>query len=193
MSILGKAIVNPLGGPTKPWKPWYGYLFVCVLIVSAGLYVYQRVNGGPVVPTSTDPVAVYENAKLARERQTRVPEPADDAPPIDAVMLADVAKRALTFIENTSIALPDVEAFSGDAIAMAAWIEEHDATVRATVIEDPSTDEIAGYLANNIPIVVPVQFADEPLEHWVVLDVSSQDAVLTAMVGNRIVIVEKSI
>jgi hypothetical protein len=189
MSVLSALIKNPLDGEQKPWKPWYGYFFLAVLVVSGGLYVYQRVNGGPIVPTFTDPATVYENAKAARERQESAAAAEDEA--VDAA-LSDVAKAALALIESTPIALPDTESFSGDAVELAAWIEQNDATLHATVIEDPSTEEIEAYLLQNVPVLVSVMSEEETRERWVVLDALSRDVVLTAMVGNRIVIVERA-
>jgi hypothetical protein len=101
MSILGALIKNPLDGETKPWKPWYGYLFLAVLVVSGGLYVYQRMNGGPVVPTYTDPSTVYENAKAALERQQVVS--VEEAPVITEEVLSDVAKAALAIIQEAPL------------------------------------------------------------------------------------------
>jgi len=190
MSVLNALIKNPLDGEQRPWKPWYGYLFLFILVVCAGLYVHQRMNGGPLIPTLSDPATVYENAKAARERQQEVAmDEAQDAR--TDVALSDVAKAALAILENARIVLPDVESFSGDAVELATWIEQADVTVNATVIEDPSTDEITAYLAQGIVVVVPVVFPEDVAEHWVVLDETSADAVMSAMVGNRVVIIER--
>lgn len=189
MSILGTLIANPLDGEKKPWKPWYGYLFLVMLVVGGGLYVYQRVNGGPVVPTFTDPATVYENAKAARERQEQGASGEAEGASTDE-MLSDIAKAALDIIEETPIIVPNAEDLNGDAVEVAAWIEANHAALNATVIEDPSADEIAAYLAEGIPVYVPVIFTDEAEEHWVMLDAASQPAVLEVMIGNRVVIVE---
>ncbi len=188
MSVLNALINNPLNWEQKPWKPWYGHLLIAILVVSGGLYVYQRVNGGPIVPTFTDPATVYENAKAARERQEAVRTEVLDERTEEA--LSEVAKTALALMKETPIALPDTENFSGDAVEMATWIEKSDATLRTTVIEDPSADEIETYLSQNVSILVLVMFEAETFAHWVVLDAASKSAVIDAMVGNRIVIVE---
>lgn len=67
--ILKSIIKNPLDGPKKPWKPWYGYLFLVIGVVCLGLYGYERINGGPLVPTMAVPSQVYANAKAALEHQ----------------------------------------------------------------------------------------------------------------------------
>lgn len=189
MSMLSSLVKNPLDGEQKPWRPRYGYLFLVVLVVSGGLYVYQRVHGGPAVPTSTDPATVYENAKAARERQEQSARSEAQDTNTEAA-LSDIAKAALALIEQTPIVLPDIERFSGDAVELAAWIEQIDVALIATVIEDPSSDEITSYLSREIPVLVSVIFIGEMSEHWVVLDESSRVTALDAMIGNRIVIVE---
>lgn len=70
---------NPLDGKKQPWKPFYGYLMIAVILASGGLYVYQRLHGGPVVPTSSVPSVQYKNAKEALERQA-APNPASPKP-----------------------------------------------------------------------------------------------------------------
>ncbi len=187
--LLKALIKNPLDGEQKPWKPWYGYFLLAVLVVSGGLYVYQRVNGGPVVPTFTDPATVYENAKTARERQTLAAVVHDEA--IDAA-LSDVARAALALMETAPIVLPDIESFSGDAVEMATWIEQTDVALNATVIEDPSIEEIETYVLQHVPVLIPVMFEEEIAQHWVVLDASSRDVVMLAMVGRYIVIVMRT-
>lgn len=102
--LIKSLIQNPLDGKKKPWKNSYGYLMIAVILVSAGLYVYQRVHGGPVVPTSTVPSVVYQNAKEALEHQA-APDPAPAAsattPTSDEATQAEldaVAKAALDAI-----------------------------------------------------------------------------------------------
>jgi hypothetical protein len=269
MSILSMLVANPLDGGKKPWKPWYGYLMLGVLAVSIGLYVYQRVNGGPVIPTFTDPATLYENAKAAREQQVFVPE--TDTAALDAA-LADVAKAALEIIaeplpESADLAMPFMTQAPGgvwddahidaseeacllmvqefliptspvgfidamiadqqtralpaqfNAIEFATFIEEYDATLNATVIEDPSIEEIKAYLAKGIPVMVPVNgnLLENPFyiakglpQHWIVLRgydvenflvndpgtrrgekyVYAQSKVMGAMLEGRVVIVE---
>lgn len=95
--MLIKSLVrNPLDGKPKPWKPAYGYLIIAVMLVSGGLYVYQRLHGGPVVPTSTVPSVVYQNAKQALEHQGDTAPATSD--PVSAATQAEldaVAKAAL--------------------------------------------------------------------------------------------------
>lgn len=207
MSILNALISNPLAGEKKPWKPWYGYLFLVIVVVCVGLYLYQRVNGGPVIPTFADPVTLYENAKAARERQEVVAETDDDA--INAA-LDDIAKVALEIIaeplpESADLAVPfmtqapsgvwddahinaseeaswlmTLSFFVPDAtmnevelekirVAMvdeklsmatfASFVETYDPGFRATVIEDPTVEEIQRYLADGVPVIVPTDGA----------------------------------
>ena len=98
--FIKSLIQNPLDGKKKPWKPYYGYLIIAVVLVSGGLYVYQRLHGGPVVPTSTVPSVVYQNAKEALEHQaaTTAPAPSTVTSASDAATQAEmdaVAKAAL--------------------------------------------------------------------------------------------------
>ena len=146
---------------------------------------------GPVVPTFTNPAAVYENAKVAWERQQESSSGEARAASTEEA-LSDVAKAALALIEKEPIVLPSTENFVGDAIELAVWIEQSDATLNATVIEDPSTEELEAYLAQNVPVLAPVMFEEDAGEHWVVLNATSLSAVIDAMIGSRVVIVERT-
>lgn len=83
--ILKSLINNPFDRPAKPWKPWYGYLLVAVCVASLGLYTVDRLQGGPVVPTSTVPSLTYNQIlaeKVAEQKATEpvvVAEPAPSA------------------------------------------------------------------------------------------------------------------
>lgn len=187
--LLKTLTKNPLGGEQKPWKPWYGYFFLVVLVVSGGLYVYQRVNGGPAVPTFTDPATVYMNAKAVRERQELAVAAKEEA--MNAA-LNDVAQNALALLEEAPMVLPDMENFSGDALELAVWIEQIDNTLRATVVEDPSAEEIDTYLAQNIPVLIPVIPEDGAVQRWGILDSALPSAEREIIIGNRIVIVQRT-
>jgi hypothetical protein len=271
MSILSMMVANPLNGEKKPWKPWYGYLLVGVLLVSGGLYIYQRMHGGPVIPTFTDPATLYENAKAARERQEQAEE-ALVAPNTEET-LSEVAKAALELLvvplpASADVAVPfmtqapsgvwdeaHVNASEEAALLMvqeflapsspvdsvdaliaignerglpstctstefAAFIEEYDAALNATVIEEPSIDEIKQFLANGTPVLVPVNgdLLQNPFyiaaglpQHWIVLRgyegeqffvndpgtrrgesyMYVQSVVMAAMQENRVVIVDR--
>lgn len=247
--ILKALVQNPLSGGPKPWKPWYPYLFLAVLVVSGGLYVYERLSGGPVVPTSTVPSVLYENAKLAREHQETVPE--TDATPDTGItkdVLLDAAKIAAqqlqaptteesspepTIPSSENLAVPFtsqapfanwdavhedtceeasvlmvMEYFDGQSANIApqdaedallaivsaetqagygtsltaselgAFVEMYAPTLHATVIDDPSIDEIKAYVARGIPVIVPAAgrelgnpfFSGEgPLYHYFVI------------------------
>lgn len=268
--ILKSLLSNPFDGEKTPWKPWYGFLFLLVLAVSSGLYVYQRVNGGPLVPTSTVPSVVYQNAKIANEHQQELAVITEEAAASSA-LLRDVAKAALVIIapqlpESVDLAVPFLEQCQGgvwdeahvnaseeaslfmvheflvplapidfvdavlasekehglpsqfSSIEFASFIESYDESLHATVIEDPTVEEIKTYLYQGTPVLVPTNgdvlqnpfFIAEGLpQHWIVLRgyegenffvndpgtrrgekyVYSQETVMSSMLENRVVIV----
>ncbi len=99
--IMGKLLQNPFDKPVKPWKPWYGYLFGIVAIVCFGLYIYQRMNGGPVVPTSTIPSQTYN--QLIQKKSVAAIPPATavanaEPSPASSSELTDIAKAALELL-----------------------------------------------------------------------------------------------
>jgi hypothetical protein len=105
--IIKSLLQNPLDSKQKPWKPAYGYLIVAVMLMSAGLYVYQRLHGGPVVPTSTVPAVVYQNAKDALEHQgTTTPAPSEPDEAATQAELDAVAKAALDALDAAKPAIP---------------------------------------------------------------------------------------
>jgi hypothetical protein len=59
--IVDSLLNNPFGKKSGPWKPWYGYLLGIVVVASVGLYVFEKVRGGPVAPTSTVPAIGYQD------------------------------------------------------------------------------------------------------------------------------------
>ncbi|MFA6017892.1 MAG: C39 family peptidase [Patescibacteria group bacterium] len=269
--ILKSLLSNPFDGEKTSWKPWYGFLFLFVLAVSFGLYVYQRVHGGPLVPTSTVPSVVYQNAKIANEHQQELTTITEEAA-VSNVLLSDVAKAALDIIapqlpESVDLAVPFlVQCQSGvwdeahanaseeaslfmvheflvpsapidfvdaiiasekerglppqfSSIEFASFIESYDQSLNATVIEDPTIEEIKTYLYQGTPVLVPTNgdvlqnpfFIAEGLpQHWIVLRgydsknffvndpgtrrgekyVYTQEIVMSAMLENRVVIVE---
>lgn len=105
--ILKSLITNPLDQPTRPWKPWYGYLFLVIFVVAVGVYIFGRVQGGPLLPTATDPAAVYRNAKAALERQQAVPEVVDDSSVDSNATLLELARLAAEKINKGSIGSSD--------------------------------------------------------------------------------------
>ncbi len=190
MNMLKALMSHPLDGEQKPWKPYYGYMFLAMLGVSGVLYAYQRVNGGPALPISANPAALYDEAKV-RNATTAAPLVVAPLDPVRPDALDDVAKAALAILAQTPMTLPDAETLSGDALEVAAMIEAHDVLVNAVVIEDPSVDEIMVYVEGAIPVYMPVILAGETSQHWVMLDATFQHTDLEAMAGNRVVIVQK--
>ena len=106
--LLKRLTTNPFTGKPRPWKPWYGYLYIIVAVVCFGLYIYQRVNGGPVVPTSTIPSETYN--QLIQKRIAVSPTPntlssttasATVEPPTPSSSeLTTVAKTALELLKT---------------------------------------------------------------------------------------------
>lgn len=129
--FIKSLLQNPLDGKKKPWKPSYGYLMIAVIVVSGGLYVYQRLHGGPVVPTSSVPSVVYQNAKEALEHQT-APDPVPSTP--DAI--------TPTSEEATQVEL--------DAIAKAAL----DALAKKSAVPVPTSANLAVPFASQAPFAV---------------------------------------
>ena len=206
MSIMKAIISNPLDGEKKPWKPYYGYMLLVVFGMSIVLYVYQRVNGGPILPTHSNPAVVYDEAKLQYQLQDVSKDSNEDIVNTEAA-LQEVAKAALVALQaplplSTSIDVPFfVQAPDGvwdalhmnaseeasfamiyamlrpetesavdvvlraqqeqniavqlSAVEFAAFVEAYDATIRATVIADPTQEEMRRYLAQGTPIIVP--------------------------------------
>lgn len=216
--ILQRLTKNPFDGKTKPWKPWYGYLFGIVTIVSVGLYVYQRLNGGPVVPTSTVPSVTYNELV---KKQTPIPEPeptsaVPSTPTPTPAELSEIAKAALEVIEtpvtSKNLAVPftsqapfavwdvvhedtceeaaiymAVQYFEGVAgvidptvadtalLAMVdmetkmglkasvtvaelgAFTEAFYPSIKATVVDNPTIEQMKAYINAGIPVVVPVR------------------------------------
>lgn len=103
--LLKRIIANPFTGKPRPWKPWYGYLYGIVAIVCIGLYIYQRVNGGPVVPTSFVPSQTY-NELMQKKAPVSVPAaavaPNALQPTLSQSELTDVAKAALEVLKTSS-------------------------------------------------------------------------------------------
>lgn len=109
--LLNRITTNPFDGKPKPWKPWYGYLFILVAIVCFGLYIYQRINGGPVVPTSAIPSKTY--TQLIQKKTTAatpsVRAPSETLPLLNSGLssainegdeLAHIAKAALELLKT---------------------------------------------------------------------------------------------
>ena len=233
--IMSRLTKNPFDGKPRPWKPWYGYLFGIVAIVSIGLYAYQRLNGGPVVPTSTVPSVMYNELV---KKQTPTPEPTPTPSPTPTSSeLSDVAKAALEVIKtpvtSKNLAVPftsqapygiwdtlhedtceeasvymvakyyasitgaidpavadpvlidmvDAETKAGlkaslTAAELGAFTESYFGTVKASVIENPTIDQIKVYINAGIPVVVPAAGQElgnpfytgvGPLYHFIVL------------------------
>ncbi len=72
--ILKRLMQNPFDQAPKPWKPWYGYLFGIVFLVSVGLYGWGRIHGAPVIPTSTVPALSYQEVLKKHVEETKVVE-----------------------------------------------------------------------------------------------------------------------
>lgn len=223
--LLKRLTTNPFTGKPKPWKPWYGYLYIIVAVACLGLYGYQRVNGGPVVPTSTVPSETYNQLiqkKIAASAPVAEPTPITEAPSISpingGVPLTEVAKKALELLKtpptpkkvSENLAVPFTtqapngtwddahktmqeeasllmviqyyDDFSGKIdpiIANAAFLvmadaetqaglgenltaselgtfAELNASMRFTVIDNPTIDQIKTYISAGIPVLVPV-------------------------------------
>lgn len=214
--IIQKLTKNPFDGKTKPWKPWYGYLFGVVAIVSVGLYVYQRLNGGPAVPTSTVPSVTY-NELVKRQTPTPEPDPTPVASPTPTPSeLSDVAKAALEVIktpvtsknlavpftsqapfavwdvvhedtceeaaiymavqyfdgvtgvidpavaDTTLLAMVDMETKMGLKVSvtvaeLGAFTEAFYPDIKATVVDNPTVEQIKAYINAGIPVVVPAR------------------------------------
>lgn len=101
--LIKSLIQNPLDGKKKPWKPYYGYLMIAVIIASGGLYVYQRLHGGPVVPTSSVPSVVYQNAKESLEHQI-APDPALLTPDTTTPTSEETTQAELDAIAKAALA-----------------------------------------------------------------------------------------
>lgn len=104
--ILKSIMNNPLDGKPKPWKPWYGYLFLAIMVVGAGLYVYERVHGGPVIPTMAVPAQVYENARAALEHQQQVIISSSSGQNSGLEAVARAAVSALNGLDVAEMPLP---------------------------------------------------------------------------------------
>lgn len=258
--IFKSLFKNPLDGKT-PWRPYYGYLILAVIIVSGCLYVYQRLNGGPVIPTSAVPAVEYQIAKTALEQQNEtivaqevepVIEPASPtAVALDATAKATVAllnknqaqsataNLALPFTsqapfgnwdalhedtceeasilmveryfagvsgnldqqtaDDSMIDMVDTQTALGlftslTASELATFTESYFVNLEATVIEDPSIDEIKAYIDAGIPVLVPSAgrelgnpfFSGEgPLYHYLVIRGYDDDIFITNDPGTR--------
>ncbi len=216
--IIQRLTKNPFDGKPKPWKPWYGYLFAVIALASVGLYIYQRLNGGPVVPTSTVPSVTYNELV---KKQTPAPEPEPEPVPAASPTptpseLSDVAKAALEVIktpvvsknlavpftsqapfavwdivhedtceeaaiymavqyfegmtgvidpavaDKTLLAMVDTETAQGLKVSvtvaeLAAFSESFFPGINATVIEDPTIEQIKAYINAGTPVVVPAR------------------------------------
>jgi len=109
--LLNRITTNPFDGKPKPWKPWYGYLFILVAIVCFGLYIYQRINGGPVVPTSAIPSKTYTQLiqKKTIAATPSVRDPSEILPSLNSGLssainegdeLSHIAKAALELLKT---------------------------------------------------------------------------------------------
>ena len=207
--IIQKLTKNPFDGKAKPWKPWYGYLFIIVAVVSIGLYVYQRLNGGPIVPTSTVPSVTY-NELVKRQAPAPEPDPTPVALPTPTPPeLSDVAKAALAVIEtpvtSKNLAVPftsqapfavwdvvhedtceeaaiymAVQYFEGVTgvidptiadtallamvdmetkmgLKVSVTVAELGTFTEATVVDNPTIEQIKAYINAGIPVVVPAR------------------------------------
>lgn len=107
--LLKRLTTNPFTGKPRPWKPWYGYLYGIVAVACLGVYVYQRINGGPVLPTTTFPSETYNQLiqkRMAASAPAAEPTPVTEAPSISpiagGVPLTEVAKKALELLKTPS-------------------------------------------------------------------------------------------
>ncbi len=132
--IIQKLFQNPYDGKTRPWKPWYGYLFGIVALVSVGLYTYQRLNGGPVVPTSTVPSVTYSELVKKQEpvsEPTPTPTPSPTPAPSD---LSEVAKTALEVIKTPAATSKNLDVPFTSQAPFAVWDIVHEDTCEEAAI-----------------------------------------------------------
>ncbi len=142
---MNRLLKNPFDGKQRPWKPWYGYLFGVVAVVSVGLYAYERLHGGPVVPTSTVPSVTYN--ELVKQQEV-TPEPVTATPP--SPDLSAIAKVALEVIQtppptSKNLAVP----FTSQA-PYANWDVIHEDTC-----EEASVYMVAQYYAGVSGVIDP--------------------------------------
>ncbi len=163
--IFGAMFKNPLNGPDRPWKPWYGYLAIGILVIGLCLYIYQRANGGPVVPTSSVPSIVYQNAQAAREHALTKPAipVVPTAPTVDLSVIAKAVLDKIAadqpVVANTplpasvNLAIP----FTSQA-PFAIWDSVHKDTC-----EEASILMVSQYFANVTTTTIEPQAADDAL------------------------------
>lgn len=238
--ILKRLMQNPFDQKPKPWKPWYGYLFGIVFLVSVGLYGWGRMHGAPVIPTSTVPALSYEEVlkKHVVETKVEVEAPAEVEPVVPVVapvsdsplnppinggtpetdpvmkeiaqkMIAELPKQEIkmsgnlavpfasqapfgvwdavheetceeasvlmvkkyfdgetanidpTVADTALLAMVDYEnghslALSLTAAELGAFAEIFYPTLKATIIENPTIDQLKGFIDAGTPVIVPL-------------------------------------
>ena len=189
--ILGAMLNNPINGKLSgPWKPWYAYLLGIIVVTSLGLYVVDRVRDNPVAPTSTVP----ESKNLSVPFTLQAPFANWDAVREDTceeasiLMVAEYYDGARGVLDPAKadehlLAMVDMEGKNGygtslTAAQLGSFAELYFGDVKATVIEDPTIDEIKMYINQGVPVVVPAAgqllgnpfFSGEgPLYHYYVI------------------------
>ncbi len=175
---------NPLNGSDRPWKPWYGYLVIGILGISLCLYIYQRANGFPVVPTSSVPSVIYQNAQVALEHAlTKLATPVvpvvPTAPTVDLSVIAKAVLDKIAFdqkiVANTplpasvNLAIP----FTSQA-PFAIWDSVHKDTC-----EEASILMVSQYFANITTATIEPQAADDAL--LAMVDAETKAGLLTSL------------
>ncbi len=185
--IVNNLLTNPFAKTTPtPWKPWYGYLLVLVVVLGLGRYAWEYVRGDePLFP---------ERANLGVPFTTNAPLGNGTAAYSSAweeaalLMVAEYYRGARGTIDpsladatmRTMIALETNRGLSArlSTVELGQFAEPYFGTMRATVFEDPSAEEIAAFIAQGVPVIVPVarQFLGNPsyistniVHHYVVV------------------------
>lgn len=247
---MNRLLKNPFDEKQKPWKPWYGYLLGLVAVVSVGLYVYERLHGGPVVPTSTVPSVTYNELVKKKDESSMVATPTPTPVSPD---LSVVAKAALEVIQtppaSKNLAVPftsqapyanwdvvhedtceeaavymvaqyyagvsgvldpkiadtalldmvDAETKAGlepsvTAAELGTFSESYFGTMTATIIDDPTVDQIKTYIAAGTPVVAlaagqelgnPFYSGEGPLYHLFVIRGYDAENFITNDPGTR--------
>lgn len=248
--ILKRLMQNPFDQKPKPWKPWYGYLFGIVFLVSVVLYGWGRLHGAPVIPTSTVPALSYQEVlkkhveevkteeELMKEEpvkeEAKVVEPVPDAAAVEEIaqkMIAELPKKEVKTSGNLAVPFTSQAPFGNwdvvhedtceeasvlmvkkyfdgetvnidptvadtDLLAMVdfeeknsffksltaeelgKFVEAYYPTLQATVVENPTVDQLKGFIDGGTPVIVPAagqQLGNPfysgagPLYHYVVL------------------------
>lgn len=233
--IFKRLMQNPFDQKPKPWKPWYGYLFGIVFLVSVGLYGWGRMHGAPVIPTSTVPALSYEEVlkKHVEEVNVEVEAPAVSEPvvaepvaqppsnsplaggePETDPVIQEIAQKIIaelpkktsgnlavpfasqapfgvwdavheetceeasvlmvkkyfdgetanidpTVADTALLAMVDYEnghslALSLTAAELGVFAEIFYPTLKATIIENPTIDQLKGFIDAGTPVIVPL-------------------------------------